>query len=95
MGMKIELPPLRKRGNDILVLANHFITNYAKLNKSEIKQFSEETKSALIKYRYPGNVRELKAIVETAYVMSDNNFIEVEDLQLNEVNLLENILGEL
>ena len=94
MGMKIELPPLRKRGNDILVLANHFISSYAKLNKSEIKHFSEETKNALTKYRYPGNVRELKAIVETAYVMSENNSIEVEDLQLNEVNLLENILGQ-
>ena len=92
--MKIELPPLRKRGNDILVLANHFISSYAKLNKTESKQFSEETKNALIKYRYPGNVRELKAIVETAYVMSDNNIIEIEDLQLNEVNLLENILGQ-
>jgi len=94
MGMKIELPPLRKRGNDILVLANHFISNYAKWNKLEVKQFSEEAKSALLKYRYPGNVRELKAITETAYVMSDTNTIQEEDLQLNEVNLLENILGQ-
>lgn len=94
MGMKIELPPLRKRGNDILFLANHFISNYAKWNKLEVKQFSEEAKSALLKYRYPGNVRELKAITETAYVMSDTNTIQEEDLQLNEVNLLENILGQ-
>ncbi len=94
MGMKIELPPLRKRGNDIIVLANHFISSYAKFNKTEEKQLSEDAKSALLKYRYPGNVRELKAIVETAFVMSDSNKIKVEDLQLNEVNLLENILGQ-
>ncbi len=94
MGMKIELPPLRKRGNDILVLANHFIYNYARINKLESKQFSNEAKNALTTYRFPGNVRELKAISETAYVMSESNTIELEDLQLNEVNLLENILGQ-
>jgi two-component system response regulator AtoC len=94
MGMKIELPPLRKRGNDIIALANHFITTYSKLNKTEIKQLTNEAKSALLKYRFPGNVRELKAIIETAYVMSENEHIDFVDLQLNEVNLFENLISQ-
>lgn len=94
MGMKIELPPLRKRGNDIIALANHFISSYAKLNKTEAKQLSNDAKSALLKYRYPGNVRELKAIIETAFIISENDIIDVADLQLNDVNLFENLVSQ-
>ena len=93
MGMRIELPPLRKRGNDIIALANHFIQDYATKNKLPIKKLNQESQNALLKYRFPGNVRELKAIIETAFVMSEDEIINENDLQLNQINLLENLLG--
>jgi len=94
LGLKIEIPPLRKRGNDILILANYFIETYAKANKLFKKEITEDAKSVLLKYRFPGNVRELKAIVETAFVMSDSNQIDSQDLQITQGLFLEDLLSK-
>lgn len=80
IGMPIELPPLRERENDIIILAKHFVDDYAKNNGIRSLYLSESAKNKLIKYRWPGNVRELKAVIDLACVMADNLEIKAEDL---------------
>jgi DNA-binding NtrC family response regulator len=80
MGLPIELPPLRERGNDILILAKHFVDEFAKENKMGIIHFSKEAKDKLLRYHYPGNVRELKAMIDLAAVMCDDNEIKPDDI---------------
>jgi two-component system response regulator AtoC len=80
IGLPIELPPLRFRGNDILILAKHFLDDFAKQNKMGIVTINKNAKNKLIKYPYPGNVRELKAIMDLAAVMCENNEIKDDDI---------------
>jgi two-component system response regulator AtoC len=94
LGLKIELPPLRKRGNDVLLLSNHFLNNYCKLNKIENKTLNESAKKGLLNYTFPGNVRELKAIIETGCIMSDTIEIDLSDLQLPQEKFLEKVLSK-
>ena len=92
MGVKIEVPPLRQRGKDILILSDYFIKQFAHENQLKIKALSEESKDFLLKYRFPGNIRELKAIIETAFIMSESSEIHVSDLPLNNLLVLEDLL---
>lgn len=80
MGLPIELPPLRERGNDVLILAKHFADAFAKENKLGTIQFTKEAKEKLLKYHFPGNVRELKAVIDLCVVMCENNEIKPEDI---------------
>lgn len=80
MGLPIELPPLRERGQDILLLAKHFIEEAAKANKQSPKGLSPSAKEKLMEYPWPGNVRELKAVIELAAVMADGKEIEADDI---------------
>jgi len=80
MGLPIQLPPLRERGNDILILAKHFVNDFSKENNMGVIHFSEEAKTKLLHYYFPGNVRELKAIIDLAAVMCENNEINANDI---------------
>ncbi|MDI1232729.1 MAG: sigma-54 dependent transcriptional regulator [bacterium] len=80
LGLPIELPPLNQRGNDILILAKHFADAYAIENKKKTIHIHPEAKEKLLKYNYPGNVRELKAIIDLACVMTDDSEIKVDDI---------------
>ena len=80
MGLPIELPPLRERGNDILLLAKYFLDEFCKANKMSNISISPEAKEKLMKHRYPGNVRELKALIDLAAVMSDGHQIKEDDI---------------
>ena len=80
LGLPIELPPLRQRGQDILLLAEHFMSTFCKLNQLPIRPFSTEARQRLLEYHFPGNVRELKAVVELAAVLADGERIEVTDI---------------
>jgi psp operon transcriptional activator len=72
----LTLPPLRKRGEDILILANHFAAHMAQeLGWEEPPSFSEDATQALQNYPWPGNVRELKNVVERAIYRSDSPLI--------------------
>jgi DNA-binding NtrC family response regulator len=82
-GLPIELPPLRERGGDILILAKHFLQEAASEQKISKKQFSKEAQEKLMRYNYPGNIRELKALVELALVLSDGEVIEEEDIHIS------------
>lgn len=81
VGLPIELPPLRERGNDIIKLAEHFVNEFAKENQLGRITFSKEALEKLMHYHYPGNVRELKTVVELSAVMCENNVIKAEDIQ--------------
>ncbi|HVW60475.1 MAG TPA: sigma-54 dependent transcriptional regulator [Puia sp.] len=83
IGLPIYLPPLRERGNDILILSKHFIDAFCKENKLEKKALSPEAQQKLMQYPFPGNVRELKSVVELAVVMADDELIQPEHITLN------------
>jgi len=80
MGLPISLPPLRERGGDVLILAKHFLDDFAKENALGSIHFSKEAKDKLLQYYFPGNVRELKAMIDLAAVMCENNEIEADDI---------------
>lgn len=80
VGLPIEIPPLRERQNDVLILAKHFLDEYATANQCQSPALSPQAKSKLKSYNYPGNVRELKAIIDLACVMSDGKEIQEEDI---------------
>ncbi|RME12155.1 MAG: sigma-54-dependent Fis family transcriptional regulator, partial [Bacteroidetes bacterium] len=83
LGLSIELPPLRDRGNDVLLLAQHFLNEFTKANGMERMSFSEEARQKLLDYPFPGNVRELKAVVDLAAVMASGPSIMPEDIRFN------------
>ena len=85
MGLPIDLPPLRERGNDIILLAKHFMDEFCKANKMPSITISNTAKDKLLKYQYPGNVRELKAIIELAIVMSNERELMPEDISFNSI----------
>lgn len=80
MGLPIELPPLRDRGNDVLILAKFFVDEFARENKLSPLTISPEAKDKLMRYNFPGNVRELKAMIDLAAVMSDGKEIKADDI---------------
>ncbi|ARS34876.1 sigma-54-dependent transcriptional regulator [Pontibacter actiniarum] len=82
LGLPIELPPLRDRGADILVLAKFFMDAFAKENGMGRKTLSAEAQEKLLAHPYPGNVRELRAVVELAVVMADDDEIKANDVNL-------------
>jgi transcriptional regulator with GAF, ATPase, and Fis domain len=93
IGMPIEMPPLRERGNDILILAKHFADDFAKENKLGTLHFSDDARKKLLNYQFPGNVRELKAVVELAGVMCEGNTILPDDITFNSVRQQETLLN--
>ncbi len=94
LGLPIALPPLRERGSDIILLAQHFADSFCKGNKMSSIKLTTGAKQKLMGYNYPGNVRELKAIMDLAVVMSDGKNIEAEDIQFNAISQNEVLLNE-
>jgi DNA-binding NtrC family response regulator len=80
LGLPIELPPLRERANDILILARYFIGKFCEENNLPIKKLSVQSQKKLMNYSFPGNVRELKSVIELAVTLSVNDEIEPDDL---------------
>ncbi|MDP3097230.1 MAG: sigma-54 dependent transcriptional regulator [Syntrophales bacterium] len=80
----MSIPPLRERKEDIPILIDHFLKRYAEENGKEIAGLSSEAQDVLLKYDYPGNVRELENIIERAVVIAREEVISVEDLPFRE-----------
>lgn len=80
MGIPIKLPALRERVEDIGLLAGHFIQEFAAANNMPEPELSEEALYKLMRYNYPGNVRELKTMIELACVMSNGIEIQAGDV---------------
>ncbi len=78
--VNIVIPPLRERKEDLLPLAEHFLRLYSEKNSKMVFGLTRDAKDALIKYSYPGNVRELENAIEAAVVLTRNEAIGLEDL---------------
>ncbi|MFC2822041.1 MAG: sigma-54-dependent transcriptional regulator [Sphaerochaeta sp.] len=78
--VSLEVPPLRERKEDIFLLSTSFLTEFCKENGKKIDGFSNEARSAISSYDWPGNIRELRNCVESAVVMCRGNQIELGDL---------------
>ena len=80
--IEIQIPPLRERGEDIILLAEHFIQVFAHKYKKDIKGMNREAKQKLMRYPWPGNVRELQHAMERAVIMSNNSQLKPADFML-------------
>ena len=78
--VKVEMPPLRSRREDIVLLTNSFLQEFAKENERPVKPLTDEAMQLLLKYNWPGNVRELRTVIEHGVVMSNDSVIEVRHL---------------
>ncbi len=94
LGLPIELPALRMRGNDIIVLAKYFADEFCLENDLQTKVITLDAQEKLMNYRYPGNVRELKAVIELASVLTDGNEIGPENINFNASNTVTDFLNE-
>ncbi len=94
IGLPIELPPLRERGNDTLLLSKHFIDLFSKENKMKPPVLSKNAKDRLLKYSFPGNVRELKSVIDLACVMCEGNEILESDLTFSSINNVDFFLSD-
>lgn len=79
-GFLIHLPPLRERGEDIIILSKSFLNTFCKENNMQQVSLSKETIKMLLEYPWPGNVRELKAVIERAALLCENATITPEDI---------------
>ena len=78
--VRLALPPLRERREDILVLADHFMGVFNRLRQKDIVGMADEARAILLEHDYPGNVRELHNIIEHAFVVCRGSFIEPQHL---------------
>jgi two-component system NtrC family response regulator len=76
----IQIPPLRERREDIPLLLDHFLRKFAEKNRRDVTGLTAAARDALLKYDYPGNVRELENITERAVLLCRGRVIDVEDL---------------
>ncbi len=78
--IKIELPPLRERKEDIPLLVRHFLNVYGKENKKKVESITEDVLEILVNYAWPGNIRELENMIERAVVLTKTKLITRENL---------------
>ncbi len=90
--ISINIPPLRERREDIPLLVHHFINKYAKINEKEVKGITNAALDKLIKFGYPGNIRELENIIERAILLCRYELIDLNDLPNNLLIISENKL---
>jgi len=91
--MVVEMPPLRDRLEDILLLSNLFIEENNREYNKNIKGFSEEAKKLMVQYSWPGNVRELRNVIERAMILTDQEVITPKHLPF-ELKQTEKIPGD-
>ncbi|MGV3587699.1 MAG: sigma-54-dependent transcriptional regulator [Adhaeribacter sp.] len=92
LGLPIALAPLRERGKDVILLAKHFISAFCADNQYQRKTLSNDAQQLLLSYPFPGNIRELRAVIELAVVMSETDTIQKNDITLNASESIENLL---
>lgn len=80
--ISLHLPPLRERREDVPLLADHFLNKFAEKNSKQIKGFTPQAMDKLIKYDWPGNIRELMNTVERGVVLANSTFLDERDLPI-------------
>jgi transcriptional regulator with GAF, ATPase, and Fis domain len=83
-GFLIHLPPLRERGNDMIILSNYFISEFCAANKLPKKTISKDAFKKLMMHLWPGNIRELKAVIERGILISDTHEITEDDVMFSD-----------
>ncbi len=78
--LTMAMPPLRERGDDVLILAHHFASRYAEQFGKPTPRFSDNALQVLLQYHWPGNVRELENVIQRLVIMTDDDVVEVSDL---------------
>ncbi len=86
LGLPIQLPSLKERKNDVLILAEYFLDEFCKENNLERLMLTSAAKKKLMKYSFPGNVRELKAVIELGAVLTNSGEIGEEQIVFNSAN---------
>ena len=77
----IHLPPLRERGYDVIILSRYFLSRFNNVYKKELKGFTQEAEQLLMRYRFPGNIRELRNLIEYAVIFEENSYIDTDNLK--------------
>ena len=80
--IELHIPPLRERGDDVILLAEHFAHRFAQKYKKNVKGIAKDAQNKLLAYRFPGNVRELQHAVERAVILSNGNLLKADDFTL-------------
>lgn len=91
----IELPPLKNRKDDILLLANHFLVKFNKANGKGITGFSNKAQQQLLQYNWPGNIRELEHLIERSSLLATSHEIDFIELPKETESFTETASGEL
>jgi len=82
--ISLNIPPLRERGEDVMLLANLFLSRFSSEYRKKIQGFSDDSRKLLRSYEWPGNVRELENKVQRAVLMAETSMVESHDLSLSE-----------
>ncbi len=77
----IQIPPLRERGYDVILLSKYFLNRFSKAYSKDIKGMSTDAEKLLLKYNFPGNIRELRNLIEYAVIFEENDLIGTENLR--------------
>ncbi len=93
-GLSVELPALRERGNDIIILSKYFIKEFCDENSLPFKSLTSAAVDKLRSYSFPGNIRELKSVIELAITLSDNDEITDENIVLGNDALISSSLNK-
>ena len=94
MGLNIHLPPLHERDKDVIFIAKKCIEEFCKANKMQVKNLREDACKKLLTYPFPGNVRELKSVIEVAIVLADGLEIEAENIIFQHADTLTQVVTE-
>lgn len=86
----LTIPPLRERDNDIIILANYFLQKNSPIRS--VKKLSPEAEKQLMKYNFPGNVRELEHVIERSIIFSEGDTIKIKDLNLPQSDFVMQLL---
>lgn len=81
--IEIYIPPLRERGEDIILLAEHFMNRFCQKYKKDIRAISGDVKRRMLSYPWPGNVRELQNVVERAVILSTGKLLQLNDFSIS------------
>jgi DNA-binding NtrC family response regulator len=92
LGLPVHLPPLRERGNDVILVAKHFLDQFANDNQMRKFKITQEAQEKLLQYPFPGNIRELKSIIELSAVMAEEQEIRAQDISFNSTARMESFL---
>ncbi len=79
--LRIEVPPLRVRGRDIILLATHYIREFSREFRRPVSRLAPEAEAALLAYQWPGNVRELRNLIERAVLLADSDTLQPADFE--------------